>query len=281
MLGPDDLVLCAGTMGQASFVEHVAAALAGGFRSISLYAHEIERARAEGHSDADLRRMLADHGLEIAELDPLLDWVPTAGLSSGATEEGSRFFGTTEEDFYALAESIGGRSINAVLFSDERFEAERIAEAFASLCDRAADHGLIVHLEYLPWTQIPNLEKANRIVELAGRKSGGLMIDSWHHFRSGGTAEDLLEIPGERIAAVQLNDAPTDAAPNVVEETLHGRLLPGEGDIDLGRIVRVLREIGCEAPIGVEVFSDELSKLSPEEIGRRCGETVREVLGSA
>ena len=281
MLGPDDLVLCAGTMGQSSLAEHVAAAVAGGFQSISLYAAEVERAKAEGQSDADLRRMLDDNGLQIAELDPLLNWVPSAALASDATEEGNRFFGTTEDDFYAMAKALGGRSINAVLFTDERFEAEYIAEAFAALCDRAAERDLVVHLEYLPWTQIPNLATALHIVELADRPNGGLMIDSWHHFRSHGTADDLRKVPGERILGVQLNDAPTQPAANVVEETLHGRLLPGDGDIDLSGIVSALREIGSRAPIGVEVFSDDLQRLPPVEIGRRCGETTRAILAAA
>ena len=46
-------------------------------------------------------------------------------------------------------------------------------------------------------------------------------------------------------------------------------------------VVRALRKIGCEAPIGVEVFSDELAGLEPEELGRRCGDSTRAVLAAA
>lgn len=281
MLGADDLVLCAGTLLDASFQQHVAAAAAGGFQGISLYATEYQRARGEGLSDADLRALLDDHGLEIAELDPLMNWLPAAGLGRGATEEGNRFFGATEADFYAMGEALAARSINAVLFTDERVETERIAEAFAGLCDRAAERGLLIHLEYLPWTQIPDLATALAIVELAGRSNGGLMVDSWHHFRSHSDARDneaLRKTPGERILAVQLNDAPRAPAPNAIEETLHGRLLPGEGDIDLGGLLGVLKDNGCRAPIGVEVFSDAMAALSPEEVGRRTAATTRAVI---
>ena len=76
MLGPEDLVLCAGTLGGASFRDRVEAAAEAGFSAISLFLGDYQRARAEGLSDADMRKLLADHGLAVAELDPLMSWVP-------------------------------------------------------------------------------------------------------------------------------------------------------------------------------------------------------------
>lgn len=278
MLGPQDLVLCAGTVGRASFQEHLDAASAGGFQGISLYATEYQRARSGGLSDSDMRRMLDDHGLEIAELDPLLSWVPSAALGVGASEAGKGFFDAREEDFYAIAQALGARSINAVLFTDARIEPAVIAEDFASLCNRAAGHDLLVHLEFLPWTQIPDLASALAIVELADRPNGGVMFDSWHHFRSQSGAGDLGPAEVGRVFAVQLNDAPREPQADLIEETLHGRLLPGDGDIDLTEILAWLRGGGSQAPLGVEVFSDELAGLPAVEVGRRAGAAARSVL---
>jgi sugar phosphate isomerase/epimerase len=282
MFSSDDLTLCAGTMMNASFEDHLRAAAAGGFRRISLYPTEYDAARESGLSDADMKRRLDDHGLLVADLDPLLNWIPETSLARGASAEGSDMFGATEADFYRLAEVFGARSINAALFIGERLAPEVIAEAFAALCDRAAGHGLLVHLEYLPWTQIPNLKSALHIVELANRPNGGLMIDTWHHFRSSGSAADFVGVPGERILAVQLNDAPTRPDGNhIIDETLHHRRLPGDGDIELVEVVHALHATGCQAPIGVEVFSDALAQLTPDEIGRRCGDSTRGVLAKA
>ena len=278
MLGPRDLVLCAGTVGRASFEDHIAAAVAGGFQGISLYATEYQRARSSGLSDADMKQMLDDHGLEIGELDPLMNWVPSAALGQEATEEGTGFFGATEADFYAIAQALGARSINAVLFTDARIETQKIAADFAALCGRAAGHDLLVHLEFLPWTQIPDLASALAIVELADQPNGGVMFDSWHHFRSNAEAESLSKAPVKRILAVQLNDAPREPQADLIEETLHGRLLPGAGEIDLAAILAWLREGGSQVPIGVEVFSDELAELPAEEVGRRAGDAARAVI---
>jgi sugar phosphate isomerase/epimerase len=281
MLGPHDLVLCAGTMMHSTLRERIIAAVAGGFTGISLYASDVSRANADGLDDAAIRGLIEDSGLEVAELDPLMNWLPGADLGSGATHEGSSFFGTGELEFYAIAAAIGGRSINAVLMTDDPPPVEQVAEAYAALCDRAAEHGLLVHLEYLPWTSIATLDDALEVARLADRKNGGVMVDSWHHFRGGSDA------PGAsaqgRILAVQLNDAPREPPTNlnVVDETLHHRRVPGEGDIDLVALVRALDAVGCSAPIGVEVFSDALAALTPAEIGKRLGDATRAVVAAA
>jgi sugar phosphate isomerase/epimerase len=77
---------------------------------------------------------------------------------------------------------------------------------------------------------------------------------------------------------VGINAAAED---NLVHATLYDRLLPGEGEFDLAQLVVVLRGIGAVAPIGVEVFSDELHALGPIEAARRAGDATRAVLDVA
>ncbi|MCH8130986.1 MAG: sugar phosphate isomerase/epimerase [Deltaproteobacteria bacterium] len=279
-LGRDDLVLCAGTIPQAGLVERMEVAAQAGFRGLSLFLAHLDQARADGHDDADLRMRLDDLGLEIAELDPLLDWVPDIGLGGAASDEGADMFQYGEPEFYAAAEALGARSINAVYFGDRAVPDEVLAEAFADLCDRAADHGLLVHLEFLPWTQVRDVNIAFKIVEEAGRENGGLMLDSWHHFRSG-VENAAIEAVSHRVIAIQLNDAPAKAEPDAVAETMSRRLLPGQGDIDLVDIIRRLDAGGCQAPIGVEVFSTELAALPPSQAAWSAAQTTRAVLEKA
>lgn len=280
-LGPDDRVLCAGTVPAAGFAERLAAAAEAGFSGVSLFLDDYQRAREQGHGDAELRRMLADHGLGVAELDPLLDWLPGAGLAADATAEGASFFGHGEDAFYAAADALGARSINAVAYADPPPERALLVDAFGALCRRAAAHGLLVHLEFLPWTPVPDAAAALAIAEAAGCDNGGILLDSWHHFRSGLSNEALARLPGQRVLAVQLSDAPAAAEPDPVEETLHRRLLPGQGDADLAGLLRTLDAMGCRAPLGVEVFSDELAALPPAEAARRAGRALDAVLTRA
>ena len=204
-------------------------------------------------------------------MDPLLRWLPDTAAALEFARHG-------EDDFYRVADALGARSLNAVVYAEKPIPADALAEAFAGLCDRAAGHGLLVHLEFLPWTQVADVDAALAIVERAGRANGGVMLDAWHHFRGGVPDARLAELPGARILGVQLDDAPGEPEADLVDETLHRRLLPGEGAIDLPAIVRALRAAGSPAPLGVEVFSDALAALPAEEAARRAGAAARAVL---
>ena len=270
-----DLVLCAGTVPRSTLEERVAAASDAGFRGISLFARDYLGARAAGRSDADLRALLDDHGIRIAELDPLMNWMPGLELGAAASDDGREFFRYGERDFYAIADALGARSINAVLFTEKRFPLDALAEGFAGLCDRSREHGLLVHLEFMPFSELRDVRVAEQVVALAGRENGGILFDSWHHFRSG--APDAA-IPAALVNGIQINDAPARPEADPIEETSRRRLLPGEGAIDLAGLLARLAAGGCQAPIGVEVFSDALAARPVAEVARRAAEAARGVL---
>jgi sugar phosphate isomerase/epimerase len=269
----DELVLCAGTLMGAGVRALCEAAAAGGFGAVTLWPQDVRRARAEGTSDRELRALLADHDLVVAELDPLLTWLPGEQVPAEVA--------APEEEFYALAELVGARSLNLAQGFGAEIDLDRAAEALAGVCDRAADHGLRITLEYLPWSGIPDAATALAVVERSGRANAGVMIDTWHTFRGPTDAAQLRALPAERIGSVQLSDAPAAPAEDLVVETMEARLLPGEGDAPLAEWLRILEAKGSGARIGVEVFSRVLASLPPAELGRRCGEAARRVLAAA
>ena len=281
-LGPGDLVLCSGTLPRSTpFRLRLEAALAGGYAAISLWGRDYAAARAEGHSDADMVAMLADHGLAVAELDPAWWWTPGATSFSIPPElDPIDVFRFDERELFRIGELVGARSLNAADVLGGGWGVEEAAAAFATLCDRAAEHGLLVHLEWLAWSRIPDLATAWDVVRLADRDNGGLNVDTWHCARTGTTVEDLCAVPGERVLALQLDDGPADAEADLVEATLHRRLLPGEGDFDLVGYLGALRDSGAAAPAGVEVFSDDLHALGPLEAATHAAAATRAVLGS-
>lgn len=279
-LGPGDLVLCSGTLPRRTpFRLRLEAAAAAGYDAVSLWGRDYRAAREEGYGDADLPAMIADHGLVVGELDPAWWWTPGAsGLSVPEELDPVDVFRYDESELFRIAELVGARSLNAADVLGGRWSVEDGAAAFAALCDRAEEHGLVVHLEWLAWSRIPDLSTALEIVRLADRRNGGLNVDMWHCARTGTTPEDLLAVPGDRVLAVQVDDGPSEAEDDLVEATLHHRRLPGEGAFDLVGYLGALRSIGAIAPIGVEVFSDDLHALGPLEAARRAAEATRQVL---
>jgi sugar phosphate isomerase/epimerase len=182
---------------------------------------------------------------------------------------------------YRIADELGARHLNVMQAFPPAVETSAVAEASAGVCDRAAQHGLLVALEFFPWSPIVNLSTALEIVEMANRPNAGVTFDTWHHFRSGGTTHDLRNAPGQAIAALHINDAARETGPDLLAETLTARLLPGEGSIDLIGQIQALDAINCTAPIGVEVISLALDALPPKEAARRVAEATRRVLAMA
>jgi len=281
-LGAGETVLCSGTIGSGiPFRERLTAAQAGGFSGLSLWGRDYEAARDEGLSDQDIRLLLADHGLSVAELDPAWWWPPGASdvrIPPELDEE--RIFGFAERELFAVADAVGARSLNAVDVFGGTWSLDDAAAAFAGLCDRAAEHGLLVHLEFLPWSRFPDLATAWQVVRGADRRNGGLMLDAWHYFRSHPDSALLRSIPGASILGVQLSDAPATREAEPMHATLHERLLPGDGELDLASLLGDLQSTGTAAPLGVEVFSDVLHALDPEEAGRRAGASLRSLVGT-
>ena len=277
-LGFGDLVLCAGTVPLSSLQERVVAAAEAGFAGISLFPHDYQRARASGLSDANLRGLLRDHDIRVAEIDPLLSWVPSDAAGAGVNEAGRAFLATGEDEFYAIADALGARSINAALADPRPALLDAVADAFGALCDRAAAHGLLVTLEFLPWTTIRDAATAASVAIRAGRANGGVMLDAWHHFRSGAA---IASIPAEHVFGIQLSDAPVAAEADPIDETLHRRLAPGDGDIDLAGLLRHLAAGGCVAPVGIEVFSDVWAARPLRDTAQQMAAAARGILDAS
>jgi sugar phosphate isomerase/epimerase len=269
-----DLILCSGTLQGVGVRALCAAAVAGDFRGITLWPQDVAAARDEGISLAQLRALVDDHGLVVADLDPLLRWLPGEEIPAGMPAAG-------EEEFYEIADATGARSLNVAQGFGRHADVDRAAEGLAGVCQRAAPHGLLITLEYLPWSGIPDAAKALAIVEKSGAENATIMVDIWHSFRGPTDTAQLQALPAARVGSVQINDAPAQPLDDLVFETLNARLLPGEGDAPIVEWIRLLDAIGSVAPIGVEVFSSELARLPPEEVGRRCGHTARRTLATA
>ncbi len=272
MLAPDDLVLCLGAIGTAPFAERVRAAGANGFAGISMWMSHYDEARAEGLAHAEMRAILDREGIVLAMLEYITAWANGPGERDAIVEETARICG--------IAEELGSDTVLAVTM-EPAIDPAAAAAGLALACDVAARYGQRLGVEFLPWTGIPNLAAAWPLVRDADRPNAGLVLDAWHWFRSGPDPDLLRTIPGEKVIHLQISDAPSEPEPNVVEETIGRRLLPGAGDIDLVELLRILDEIGRRGPTAAEVFSDWLRSHPPVEGARLAAEAARSVLAAA
>jgi sugar phosphate isomerase/epimerase len=262
---------------ETPFDERVAAASAAGFDAIGLLFAAYQAERDRGRSPAELRRVADDHGVRVAEIEFVYGW--TGGAVTDAPLVPDVASADIEAVVYEMADAFGSRHVNCgdIGMSGPMLPRPEVAERFAGLCDRAAAHGLLVAYEFLPWTETPTAEATLPIIEAAGRPNGGLLVDTWHLFRGGGSLASLAALPASRITAIQINDAGPPQG-EMWEDTTLRRRLPGEGELDLVGFLRTLRTMGVDAPIGIEIMNAELDGLGAGERAVVVHRSVQDLL---
>ena len=302
-------------MGHPPLLDHIRMAAGNGFAGVSIRTADYMRALAGGSTAEQIRAAIADAGLLVADIDciaPIL----------GSGKPGGEFYGATEDDVLRCAEALGARSVNLILQKNHEGLAagtpaagnpapdnpvadtpapdthKAIVEAAvadaARVADRAADIGVLVHLEPIPFMPIKDAVTALEIVAEADRPNLGIQIDAWHHFRgpipasaNSAEAEAMAEscgvffsFPAQRIFAIQVCDAgPPHGRP--FEDTMKRRLFPGEGEFPLATLIATLRLIGCQAPVSVEVFSDTPSPEQQASAAHQAAESARSLVDAS
>ena len=91
--------------------------------------------------------------------------------------------------------------------------------------------------------------------------------------RGGGSVDDLLTLPGDRLACFHINDLP--ATPDPWTQTDADRVMVGDGIADLPRVIANLRTIGYRGPLSLELFNPTLWERDPAEVVRVGLDRVR------
>ncbi|MEY2926731.1 MAG: hypothetical protein RL367_1208 [Pseudomonadota bacterium] len=266
-----DISLAVLTVLELSPPEMVAVAARCGYSHVGL--RPIPATPEEAHfpllSDAMLRRdtiaALAQHRIGVLDVE-ILRLKPETRASDF-------------EAALAFGAEVGARF---ALVAGNDPDLARATDNFAALCDLAATYRIRPHLEFMPWTNVPNIAVARRVATAANHANAGVLVDAFHLNRSGGAAADV-PLSDPAFGYVQLCDIagpiPADLAV-LLQQARAERLFPGEGDCDL---VELLRRLPPAIPISLEVPRADLRArgLSPEDCARRAIETARAVIQTA
>jgi sugar phosphate isomerase/epimerase len=273
----DDLVLLTGTIGNPAVDVVCAAAVAGGFSSVATWPVDVTQHMGSGRRVAEYRHVLADAGVTIDSVDGVFAWAHPYSTPRVREHE--------EHWWLGIAAELGARCVGAYGHAVMP-GVDELSERFAQLCDRAREHGLSVGIEPAPWISLSDPAAALAVWERAGwPDNGGVLLDSWHFFRGCVELESLARLPARSIVSVQLADGEertlvwSDA--DLLDETMHHRLLPGDGEFDLEGFVGALDEAGAEVPIVLEVLNDELRACDPVDAARRMGAAAKRVIEAA
>jgi len=133
------------------------------------------------------------------------------------------------------------------------------------------DSGIRLGLEFIGTNVLlkkgkyPFISTAKKMLELGAAcgKNCGLLLDAWHWYMSGGSA-DLFDTIGDQkyIVNVHVNDAPEGDRELLPDSP---RALPGEtGLIDMKFFMEGLVKLGYDGPVVTEPFSPVLASMGDD-----------------
>ena len=236
--------------------EKLSAAAEAGFDGVELFEPDLIGTRL---SPQELRRYVADLGLEIALYQPFRDF---EGVSPFMLEHNL----ARAEHKFDVMEALGVdlmlvcSSVSPTAIDDDELATGQLQQ----LAERAGRRGLRIAYEALAWgTHVHDYDRAWSIVERADHPALGTCLDSFHILARDGDPEGIRAIPGDKIFFLQLADAP-HLAMDVLQWSRHYRCFPGQGTFNVTGVVEGALDAGYQGPLSLEVFNDVFRQSDPK-----------------
>jgi sugar phosphate isomerase/epimerase len=206
----------------------------------------------------ETRAALADTGLRLSDIE-FVKITPEINVAA-------------LEPFMAAGASLGARHVITAPYDCDH---TRLSDRLAAIAGLAEKYGLSALLEFFPWTTVPDLATAAKVVGAAARPNVGILLDTLHFDRSESSLSQIGAIAPHWLPMIHLCDAPA-GKPATTEGLLHTaraeRLPPGEGGID---IAPILSAMPGDSQIALEVPMQEMTRLrGPEAVARHVHEVA-------
>jgi len=250
--------------------EDIRAAAEAGFEGVEIWSGKAER-YLESHSLEELSGFIKGHGLSVPAICPY--GLVAFGDVDGAIKAIRRGA--------EIATAIGSPTL--LVCPDAPSEAMEKEEALKRLGDIASryaesieDLGVGLAIEPLGMHPIvPGPLEAMKIAEISGHPKVGIMMDTFHYYKSGVPLDIVRSISPDLIRIVHVN-----GCEDLPREQLHDghRLYPGEGVEDLVKMIEAVKEAGYDGFLSVEVFRREYWEEPVDVITRKAKEAIERVL---
>ncbi len=231
-----------------TLAEKLAAAAEAGFDAVEIFENDLVVCPL---NPAQLRRRASDLGLTIDLYQPFRD------LDSSCDERFHANLRRAERKF-ELMHDLGTDTmlVCSNVSADAVTDDARLVEQLQAAAELADAHGIVLAYEALAWGRhVNDYRHAWRIVQAVSHRALGICLDSFHILSRGSDPARIREIPGEKIAFLQLADAPLMAM-DVLQWSRHYRCFPGQGGFDVAGLTAEVLATGYAGPLSLEVFND-------------------------
>jgi 2-keto-myo-inositol isomerase len=115
------------------------------------------------------------------------------------------------------------------------------------------------------------------VADASGLANVGIMMDTFHYYKSGISPDQVRAVPVERMFIVHVNDCK-----DLPFEELNDshRIHCGQGILPLKEYLSALKAIGYEGYLSVEIFNSDYWADEPEKVVRETKEALDGVLAT-
>lgn len=251
-----------GEISRFDFNDRVQAAARAGFKGIGIWHTDLEHI-LQHRTLKEMKKILDDNGIKYVELEFLTDWFLDGARKAESDSRKKRLF--------EASEALHAKHVKVGDFYNSTCPMPRIIESFAALCTEAEHYGATIGFEIMGAAIINTIKDALTMVETAGAKNGGLIIDIYQVANLGMTYAEISRIPLKYLINVELNDGTLPGSP---DHDPSNRRFCGEGEYDIKGLINCVKNMGYTGPWGVEVISEKLAILPLKELSTRAFNTT-------
>jgi sugar phosphate isomerase/epimerase len=243
----------------------------GGWTAVELWLTKLE-SFLQGHSLAEARALLESSGIK-----------PVAAASQGGLLLSRGTERTTHWDhFRRRLELLGELQVPTLVVAPDfgrqpvREDYERAAASLGQAAELAATFAVRLALEFQKSSGVcACLETALALIEQSGAANAGVCFDVFHYYTGPSKFDDLAYLSPENLAWVQFCDLSGTLRELAGDAD---RILPGEGDFQLGPIVDHLTRIGYGGHVSLEVLNPQLWQVAADRVADLGYQAVCRVL---
>lgn len=252
-----------GEISPFDFEVRVKSAAKAGFKGIGVWHTDLEHTLMN-RSLREMKAILADHDIKYLELEFLTDWFVDGARKAESDGRKKRLL--------EASAALGAHHVKVGDFYSTPASMPRLIDSFGALCADAAQFGARIGFEFMGSAMLPNLRDSLTMIEGAGARNGGVILDIVHVINLGISFDEVSRIPLQYLVSVELNDGypPSDPRHDISGQ----RRFCGDGGFDIKGFIAAVRRTGYIGPWAVEVFARDLAGFPQDELNQRAFATT-------
>jgi len=252
--------------------EAVTAYAEAGFPSVEFHLPLVRAYLDAGHTVADVRTLLATHGLRaIGGFHlPVMCFGEPEAMAANRRAQVENATLIHELGSGTLVVGTDGPSTPAP------DALEVAASGFRQVLAQVEHLDVTVALEFNWGPLVKSLRSAVRVCEIVDHPQMGILFDPAHYYTTVTKFEDITEETVRWIRHVHLDDMANK--PGDLSNCNSDRVLPGQGVLDLAALIGALESHGYDGFFSIEMFNEDLWRLPARDAATLCRESLEPYL---